>query len=505
MNAAVTPGDVEQFRALIARRLGLQFEDTKLGWLGEVLRRRCAHRPCGHYLAQLSGEGADGEFAALAPELTVGETYFFRHIEQFHALQECVKAMEPDVSRGKRRLQVLSAGCASGEEPYSIAMMLWDLAPDPERQLSIHAVDLNPLMIAKARRARYTAWSLRETPQGMHQRWFRQDGSEWVIDDRVRATVTFEVRNLCEDNVLLWPPHRYDFIFCRNVLMYLAPPRAQELVGRITRSLVPGGCLFLGHAETLRGLSAAYQLRHVHRSFHYERKKDVFDAEAAGAKPPLAWTQARDAGSAWVSATDRADAWVETIGKAAGRVGALSQQAGVVPAAARGSDRRWLDRARDYFTQERFAEALEVMQSFHEASARDPEALLLHAVLLVHMGRLASAEEVCHRLLAIDELNAGAHYALALCRDGVGDRRGAAERDQMAARLDPSFAMPRLHLGLLARRAGNHEAQRQELMKAEALLQREDASRLMLFGGGFGRDALLGLCRAELAACGAPA
>ena len=109
---------------------------------------------------------------------------------------------------------------------------------------------------------------------------------------------------------------------------------------------------------------------------------------------------------------------------------------------------------------------------------------------------------MCERLLAIDELNAGAHYALALCREGDGDRQGAIDHDQVAIYLDGSFAMPRLHLGLVARKRGDLETARRELGQALVLLQREDAARLLLFGGGFGRDALVALCRAELAGCG---
>jgi chemotaxis protein methyltransferase CheR len=106
------------------------------------------------------------------------------------------------------------------------------------------------------------------------------------------------------------------------------------------------------------------------------------------------------------------------------------------------------------------------------------------------------------RLLELDELSAGAHYLLALCREGAGDRAAASHHDQVAAYLDPGFAMPRLHLGLLARRGGDREAARNELGQALVLLQREDASRVLLFGGGFSRDALIALCRAELIRCG---
>jgi chemotaxis protein methyltransferase CheR len=136
------------------------------------------------------------------------------------------------------------------------------------------------------------------------------------------------------------------------------------------------------------------------------------------------------------------------------------------------------------------------------AAARDPDVLLLSATLLVHNGQPGIAEETCRRLLAIDDLNAGAHYLYALCREASGDRTGAVEHDRLAIYLDPGFAMPRLHLGLLAKRAGDRDAARRELFQALALLRREDPSRILLFGGGFGRDALLALCGSALRECG---
>ncbi|HTA21595.1 MAG TPA: protein-glutamate O-methyltransferase, partial [Polyangia bacterium] len=90
------------------------------------------------------------------------------------------------------------------------------------------------------------------------------------------------------------------------------------------------------------------------------------------------------------------------------------------------------------------------------------------------------------------------------CREDAGDRSAAAEHDRIAAYLDPTFAMPRLHLGLLARRAGDQPTARRELGEAMTLLEREDPSRLLLYGGGFGRPGLAALCRAELRACGGP-
>jgi len=108
------------------------------------------------------------------------------------------------------------------------------------------------------------------------------------------------------------------------------------------------------------------------------------------------------------------------------------------------------------------------------------------------------------QLLECDELNSGAHYLLALCRESAGDSQGALEHDRAAVYLDPSFAMPRLHLGLMARRAGDAQTAHRELGQALVLLKREDTSRLLLFGSGFGRDALIALCLAELKSGGQP-
>ena len=158
--------------------------------------------------------------------------------------------------------------------------------------------------------------------------------------------------------------------------------------------------------------------------------------------------------------------------------------------------------ALDLLRHERFAEALSHVQARPPDPVGDPDVLLLEAMLLTHNGQLADAEITCRKLLAIDELNAGAHYVLALCREHSGDGAAAAEHDRVAAYLDPGFAMPRLHLGLMARRGGDREVARRELTQALFLLEREDAARLLLFGGGFNRDALVALCDLALRDCG---
>jgi chemotaxis protein methyltransferase CheR len=189
--------------------------------------------------------------------------------------------------------------------------------------------------------------------------------------------------------------------------------------------------------------------------------------------------------------------WYEAIDRASRRVEVLTRPAEPgVPATLLP---QWnLGVALDLLQRERFADALDLIHKMPPEAGLDPDVLLLQAMLFVQAGKLAAAAEVCRVLLTQDELNAGASYVLALCFEGVGDQAAAVHHYGVASYLDPQFAMPQLHLGLLSRRSGNVEQARRELQQALELLKREEPSRLILFGGGFTRDALTRLCEAEL-------
>jgi chemotaxis protein methyltransferase CheR len=505
--------DVERFRVVVARRLGLQFEDARSGFLGEVLRRRleATRQACTSYLHDVEGEDALAELGALAKELTVSETYFFRNIDQFHAFSQHV-VPERIRERGPGgRLRLLSAGCASGEEAYSLAITLQETL-GASRKSSILAVDVNPGILEKARRARFSSWSLRETPPDVQHRWFAPAGRDVVLDESIRTAVKFERHNLAEDDPELWQPEAYDVVFCRNVIMYFTPHGARAIVERITRSLAPGGYLFLGHAETLRGLSSDFRLCHTHGTFYYQRKRDQELTSQREQSPQwLSETPGRGGPepSAVPASLEEPDTWVDAIRLGAERVQRLTEspQLRAVARTALGpgpARQGWnLGPPLELLRQERFADALGLVEALPPEATSDPDVLLLQAALLTQSGLLESAQETCRRLLDIDELNAGARYLLALCYEGSGKRRDAVDQDRAAIYLDPEFAMPHVHLGLLARRVRDVRTARREFGQASTLLQREDASRILLFGGGFSRGALITLCRAELLSSGA--
>jgi chemotaxis protein methyltransferase CheR len=500
---------IARFRSLVAQRLGLQLGDAGRGSLVDVLARRIAATALDpeDYLDELARARLDGELGAVAEAVTIGDTYLFRDAEQLHALTEVAL---PALARGRRAeqpIQILSAGCASGDEPYSIAIAVREAAAGP---VAIRAVDANRAMLAQARRARYRASAMRETPAEIQRRYFRPAGRDLALDEAVRGAVTFEHKNLVDDDPALWAPGVYDVVFCRNVLLYFAPVVQRAVVERIAGSLRPGGYLFLGRAETLPERSPWFERCHSHDAVYYQRRGDAGELAAApapvAARPAAPIAAAAVAGTMPAAVVDGTGGWGEAIRSAAERIAVLAAGHAATPpaVAARADD---LAGVVELVRRERFDEALAVIDRLPATAAGDPDVLLLHAVLLAYGGQLAEAQDACRRLLAIAWCGprgprvAGAHYVLALCCEAAGDRRGAADHGQTAAYLDPTFAMPRLHLGLAARRVGDHAAARRELGHALVLLHRESASRLLLFGGGFDRDALIALCRAELAAC----
>jgi chemotaxis protein methyltransferase CheR len=515
------PVELERLRALIGRELGWQIGDGKLAVLAELLSRRTEARgeQVSSYLDRLDLSPPPEELRAFALALTVNETYFFRNLEQFRALAEVALPDRAAVRAASRTLRLLSAGCASGEEAYTMAIVARDLlgsAADGGWQILIRAVDANPDVIARARRGRYTAWSLRETPPEIQQRWFRSEGNELVLADAIRTAVRFEERNLARQDADLWAPDVYDVIFCRNTMMYFTPAQTQALIDRITRALAPGGYLFLGHAETLRGLSHEFHLLHSHNAFYYQRRDLAREQRAEWAQGPRklsgeadGWLRGAAASpAAALSALERDD-WPEQIRRGAERVRLLSEQAAApasrAPGGAVGTPPVELGGTLELLRRERFAEALVDLDRLSGGVSDDPDVLLLRAALLTHGGRIDEAEAACALLLERDELSAGAHYLLALCRERHGDPAGAVEHDQIAAYLDPAFAMPRLHLGLMARRSGDREQARRELGQAALLLQREESGRILLFGGGFTRETLVALCNSNFGAVGGTA
>lgn len=508
MTRGAADSTLERLELVLGEHLGFAFEDDRREQL--VLAAGARQRELG--LADLDGyierlrspAFRSDEVGRLAETLTVTETFFYRNVDQIHAFIETVF---PDRAlHGTQRLRVLSAGCASGEEPYSLAIALREAIPGLEAyDVQILGVDVNRSMLARAARGVYSRWALRATPEVIRARYFKESGNEFVLDPSIKRMVTLREQNLAEQDPLFFRALACDVIFCRNVIMYFTPDSMRRVVGRLTDALLPGGYLFLGHAETLRGLAHGYHLCHTHNTFYYQRRETA----APALRPRAALVDETSQLSTLPAVVDDTSSWFEAIQRATHRVAELtsSKPGRSIPQVENEHDSQptknpALAPVLELMQRERFADARALLETLPPETHRRPDALLFSAVLFTNDGRLVDAEQACERLLAADELNAGAHYLKALCREHAGDHDGALEHDRMAVHLDSTFAMPHLHAGLLAKRAGDSLRARRELGQALVLLDREDTSRLVLFGGGFAREALIALCRTELAKVG---
>jgi chemotaxis protein methyltransferase CheR len=508
MNRSFKPAELASFRAAVAQRLGLSFDNSKIDELADVLRRRieATNSPDVERYVCLLGTSLP-ELRAVVSHLTIPETYFFRLPDHFRVLQEVVLPERVRAQSATKHLNILSAGCASGEEPYTIAMLVKGRVDLTGWQVSIRGVDVNQQAIIKGKNGLYSPWSLREIDSKFKERYFRPQGRDFQLHNSILAMVSLEEGNLADAQASFWKPHGYDVIFFRNAFMYLSPEAGQAVVARMADSLAPGGYLFLGPAETLRGVSDEFHLCHTHGAFYYQLRTGRAVSDDSHSLMYATGTDLQTPLHAEPVATSD---WPNSIRQATERIRILtraperSQNTGENPspseAIAKGVA-TGLSIALELLQEERFEKALAAVHALPVEAQSSPDVQVLRAVLLANRGDLTQAEQACDSVLKIDELNADAYYVKALCREHAGDRQTAMEYDRTAIYLDPSFAMPYLHLGRLAKRGGELDLAMQELSQASLLLPREDTARILLFGGGFSRAALVELCRRELQGC----
>jgi chemotaxis protein methyltransferase CheR len=257
---SITDKEFGLFQALIHRVAGIHLPLAKkellMGRLGRRLRE-LGLKAYGAYYEYVMEAGHD-ELIRLLDAISTNETSFFREPRQFEFLAQHVFP-EWKISRpGARRIRVWSAGCATGEEPYSLAMMLWDhLPPAAGWDLEIRATDLSTRALERARAGIWALEKAEEIPPSYLRAFMLKGkgslGGMMKAGPRIRSIIEFERLNLNDDT---YPTLGFfDLIFCRNVLMYFSAESRARVVERLLNHLVPTGYLFLGHAETLNGVT----------------------------------------------------------------------------------------------------------------------------------------------------------------------------------------------------------------------------------------------------------
>lgn len=262
--------DFIKIRNLIYERTGIHFAENKIYFVKKRLQKRMEQRDISDvseyykYLRFLDTN--QREFQELVNLLTVNETYFFREFPQLQVFAEhCLEEVaERKRARGDRTLKVLSAGCSTGEEPYTLAIILMEMLEDfPEWTVMVKGIDIDENVLRRAHLARYDSRSVKDVPPVYLQRHFTRLGPDsFEVSPAVREHVVFEHVNMM-DRRALRNEKGYDFIFCRNVLIYFDDAARKQLVDRFYTMLNRGGFIFLGHAESLSRITTAFKLRRM--------------------------------------------------------------------------------------------------------------------------------------------------------------------------------------------------------------------------------------------------
>ena len=272
---------VEQFKNLsqqIYQKLGLHFDDKKIYFLKTRVAKRMAALgidDAREYLFMLNYADPRGlEMQALANLVTTNETYMFREYDQLqafanHCLPEVLSAKH---DRGDRSLRIWSAGCSSGEEPYTLAMIVQDVFPQAQSwDCEIVATDIDENMLARVAAARYGARSVGDVPDAYREKYLIEDGDDWVV--RRRTSVLVKPRHLnLHDRMAMRSMRGFDFVFCRNVLIYFDDASRKAVVDHFYSALNPGGYVFLGHSESIGRVTTAFKLKRFENHLVYVKE-----------------------------------------------------------------------------------------------------------------------------------------------------------------------------------------------------------------------------------------
>jgi chemotaxis protein methyltransferase CheR len=261
------------FTALLRSPCGLHFGDeSRFVFERRVLRRvrelELTSYAAYHLLLR-SGSGREQELPRLVDELTINETYFFRERGQLTAL---VGEILPELraQRGSRPVGIWSAGCSSGEEPYSVVMLAREAGFVPGVDFRVYASDISQRMLRRAREGVYREASFRDTEPALRERYFTRVEHGLRISAEVKQHVDFIHLNLFDGSKLALLG-ALDVILCRNVIIYFDAADKRRAVATFHDKLRPGGYLLLGHSESLINLSDAFELRHLRRDLVYRR------------------------------------------------------------------------------------------------------------------------------------------------------------------------------------------------------------------------------------------
>ena len=269
---------LEKLCLVVYRKLGLRFDSKKNYFLKTRVAKRMVAlnmEDAADYIFMLGYADPQGtEIQSLANLITTNETYMFREYDQLqafanHCLPEVLSAKQ---ARGDKTLRIWCAGCSSGEEAYTLAMIVQEAFPQAQSwDCKIVATDIDENMLRKTAAARYGRRSVQDVPDEYREKYLTQDGDEYLVRRRTTALVQSFHLNL-SDRMAMRAMRGFDFIFCRNVLIYFDDLSRKAVVDHFYNALNPGSYVFLGHSESVGRVNTAFKLKRFESHLVYVKE-----------------------------------------------------------------------------------------------------------------------------------------------------------------------------------------------------------------------------------------
>jgi chemotaxis protein methyltransferase CheR len=485
----LTQADYERFRDFILDRIGLDFQEDKRVMLGrglaqvmdfigsanlDELYRRLNSLPTTSVL-----------WDQVIGVLTVGETYFFRNTSHFDALaKHILPALVAEREHSNRRIRIWSAGCASGEEPYSLAMLLNETIPNLESwNILILATDINREALKKAQEGRYNAWSFRGVEKHVQDKYFRLGGNQFIISDKIKQMVSFDYLNLVRDPFpsLTNNTNAMDIVLCRNVTIYFGEPTTRAVIKKFHTCVVDGGWLIPGPSEPNMLYYTDFTARNFPGTVIYQKPTAIKPKPVFAVMPTLGALPSQPALTASPAPTPALARTTPTSAAAKTQAPDLYEQALALVHAGNADD------------------ALNKLYAKIDENAKFSPAYFTLGKIYANKGNLEEAQHWCERAIRLDKMHPEPYYTLSMVYQQHGLLDMAIEALKKTIYLDREFVLAHYNLAQIYRHQGDKLQSRRELQNVQRLLQTKPRQDPVPEGDGLIVARLLELVEGELA------
>lgn len=467
----------EALRAIIEAHSGLHLNLTdrhlfekKIGEIAQSRHFSSLKEYIDHLRFDSKGER---EIPPLIDQVTNNETYFFREKAHFELLRN---DLIPKLTRNNALpIRVWSAGCSTGEEPYTIAIVLKELAEVHPFAFEIIATDIDITALKRAAKGIFTKNSFRGMDPGIIDRYFTQIGTEWGLDARICQLVDFRHLNQVNGEYPAGDLTHIDIIFYRNVSIYFDPATNQKILHKLYDTLKPGGYLIPGTTETMQYRTNPFTLLESESVFYLQK-------------------------TITPTTTYRPFKLAVTKPKTLKPKSILRQKEHELGTATQEKSKKLLSikQAVKYLIEHKFDMAADILNGLIEEKMEEEEALVLLANLQFNRGNLESAEEIIERLLMVNDIHPEAFLLLGMIKKSSGDLVHARQHLQKALFLQANMWIANYHLAEIYRSTGKASQARREYSNTLKKIRKEKTDDWELYLAGFSQDYLIRLCEQQI-------